>query len=250
MYKILDLIPVIYSEGIKESIRDREALSRNLYEATQGLIKLDIDFIEEGPVTIESVYDEVESARYIVKKVIEAERKGYHAVVIDCFFDPALDACREAVAIPVAGPHQASCHLAAQLSSKFSIINPMPEGESIVLSLARKYGYLDFLASIETMNLPVLELMKLENVEAIARSIEKAVKEKGAGAVILGCTGMSALYREVLKILSMKALHIPVLEPLRAAVSTAVSWLLANVSHSKTSYRYPRALRNLATKSF
>lgn len=43
---------------------------------------------------------------------VRAESEGYDAVVLYCFSDPAVDACREVVSIPVVGGGQASCLLA------------------------------------------------------------------------------------------------------------------------------------------
>ena len=41
-------------------------------------------------------------------------------------------------------------------------------------------------------------------------------------------------------LLKEKGINIPVIEPLRAAIFTAISWVLMGVSHSKEAYRPPR----------
>ncbi|MCP4321048.1 MAG: hydrogenase expression protein HupH, partial [Alteromonadales bacterium] len=41
-----------------------------------------------------------------IKQAIKAERAGADAIIIDCMGDPGLNACREAVSIPVIGPCQ------------------------------------------------------------------------------------------------------------------------------------------------
>ena len=49
----------------------------------------------------------------LVKKVIEAERLGFDAVVQSNTFDPGVEVARCAVRIPVVGVLRASCHLLA-----------------------------------------------------------------------------------------------------------------------------------------
>jgi hypothetical protein len=48
----------------------------------------------------------------LVKKVIEAERTGFDAVVFSNTFDPGVEVARCAVRIPVIGVLRASCHFA------------------------------------------------------------------------------------------------------------------------------------------
>ncbi len=55
----------------------------------------------------------------IIAKAIEAEREGADAVIVDCMGDPGVQACREAIDIPVIGPAEASMHLAAVLGHRF-----------------------------------------------------------------------------------------------------------------------------------
>ena len=49
---------------------------------------------------------------------VRAESEGYDAVVLYCFSDPAVDACREVVSIPVVGGGQASCLLAPLVAGR------------------------------------------------------------------------------------------------------------------------------------
>lgn len=240
--RLADLVPVIYTEEIKSAIEDRKNLARKLREETRGLIEMDIIALDKGTVSIESAYDEYVNAPYILQKVKWAEENGYDAVIIDCFGDPALEPARELVKIPVVGANHAACFLAAQIAHRFSIINILPETEPLIRSLLAKYGLLQHLASIETIHVPVLELMKEpeKTLEKIVNACEKAFREHGAYAIVLGCTGMSALAAETQRRLEEKGISIPVIEPLRAAVYTAVSWVLMGISHSKEAYKTPR----------
>ncbi len=240
--KLVDLVPVIYTEFIEAAINDRKLLAKDLEERTNGLITMDVIFIDKGTASIESTYDEYVNAPYILEKVKWAEDQGYDAVIIDCFGDPALEPARELVSIPVVGANHSACYLAAQIAHRFSIINILPETEPIIRSLIAKYGLIHNLASIETINIPVLELEKepQKTVERIVSASKEAYMRHGAYAIVLGCTGMSVLASEVQKRLSEEGIEIPVIEPLRAAIYTAISWVLMGISHSKVAYRKPR----------
>jgi allantoin racemase len=240
--RILVVLPVVYTEGLKGALEDRRKLAEAIDHRTGGLVKLDAVSLDKGTASIEDAYDEAINTPYILEKVKKAEEEGHNAVVIDCFGDPGLDAARELVSIPVLGANEASCHLAAQLAPRFSIINILPETEHLVRGLAVKYGLLQYLASMITINIPVLALEEEpeKTIAAITQAAEKAVKEDGAYAIVLGCTGMSSLIEGVKSQLEAKGIKIPVIEPLRAAIYTAIAWVLMGASHSKEAYRPPR----------
>lgn len=240
--KIVDLVPIIVTEGIMEAIEDRKKLGERLEKETNGVVKLEVVPLDKGTASIEGGYDEALNVPYILQKVKWAEKNGYDAVVLDCFGDPGLDAAREIAKIPVIGANQASIHMASQLAGRFSVINILPETESLVRSLIMKYGLIENLASIRTIHVPVLELEKNPEltVKKVVEAAEKAVLEDSAYAIVLGCTGMSPLVEAIEKRFEEIGVSVPVIEPLRAAIYTAISVVLMGVSHSKRAYMTPR----------
>jgi allantoin racemase len=58
----------------------------------------------------------------ILKSVIGAEKEGYDAVSIGCFFDPVLFEARQLLKIPVTALAESSMYLASLMGSKFAII--------------------------------------------------------------------------------------------------------------------------------
>ncbi|MDP9196188.1 MAG: aspartate/glutamate racemase family protein [Pseudomonadota bacterium] len=78
--------------------------------------------IDNGPVSIQTAEDTRQAAPFVVKKVIEAEREGVDAVIIDCFSQPGLGDARKAVKIPVVGAGEAAMNAAARLTSDTSRI--------------------------------------------------------------------------------------------------------------------------------
>lgn len=58
----------------------------------------------------------------IIEAIIEAENEGFDAVVVGCFFDPAIEESRAVVDIPVVGLAESSLGLACQMGGRFAII--------------------------------------------------------------------------------------------------------------------------------
>jgi allantoin racemase len=242
MKKILDILPIMYSDSLEEGMKDRKKLAEEVSRWTGGNITLDPVCLEKGTASIEGFFDDALNTPYILQRVKKAEEEGYAAVVIDCFMDPGLEAARELVNIPVLGANESACHLAAQVAHKFSVINILPETENGIRLTMTKNGTINHLASLVTINIPVLDLEKKhkESVKKIVEASEKAVKEDGAYAIVFGCTGMSSLLEEVKENLTAKGINVPIIEPLRAAVFNAVMWIMLGISQSKEAYRPPR----------
>ena len=74
-------------------------------------VELHMECLVENHIEIDSALDAALAAPEIIKMAVRAESEGYDAVVLYCFSDPAVDACREVVSIPVVGGGQASCLL-------------------------------------------------------------------------------------------------------------------------------------------
>ena len=70
--------------------------------------QVDIVDVDEGPASIESLYEEYLSIPNTVEKMIEAEKAGYDAAILGCYGDPGLDAAREVTKeMVVVGPGEA-----------------------------------------------------------------------------------------------------------------------------------------------
>lgn len=73
-------------------------------------------------IEIDSALDVTLAAPEIITMAVRAEAEGYDAVVLYCFSDPAVDACRELLHIPVIGGGQAACLLAPLIGRQAGLI--------------------------------------------------------------------------------------------------------------------------------
>jgi allantoin racemase len=200
--RIYVIVPILKNELLEEiTYKELESCKRKDTEIT-------VVSLEKGPASIESAYDEEIAAPWILEKVKEAEEKKFDAVIIDCMGDPALDAARELVSIPVIGPAQASMSLASMLGERFSVVTVLRNVVPLFWRLARKYGLESRLSSVRYIEIPVLEIEK-EKIDVETKLInesKKAIEEDGADVIILGCTGFIGLARKI-----QETLHVPVL---------------------------------------
>ncbi|AMP12768.1 asp/Glu/Hydantoin racemase family protein [Collimonas pratensis] len=173
-----------------------------------------------------------------IEEAVCAAKEGIDAVVISCFGDPALAACREAAKILVLGPGQTSMHAAALLGHRFSVITVVESVRSVIENMAREYAVADKLASIRVINIPVVELasdMAAVN-EALAKEAIAAVKEDRADVIVLGCTGFLGSAEVVVAKLKAQGIDVPVIDPIPVSIAMAQALCTLGLKHSSRLY--------------
>ncbi|PVB60640.1 aspartate/glutamate racemase family protein [Labrenzia sp. 011] len=197
--------------------------------------------ISRGPGSIESEYEGAMAAPDTIAKIVEAERQGVDACVIDCMGDPGLKPSREAVTIPVLGPCNTSMHVAAMLGHKFSVITVMHRLLAQFENAAALAGLSSRMASARSVDIPVLELEKdmATTRAALIEEARKAVELDGAHAVIFGCTGLFGCAAAVRDGLLRHGIDVPVIDPIPTTVNTAAALVRSRLSHSAHTYPLP-----------
>jgi allantoin racemase len=210
MSRLLYIAPVkvdggIFERGIAEQVREGNTLE------TVGFAR--------GPRHLEYHYYEALTTPDIVHTVLEAERRGFDAAVIGCFYDLALHESREvAEQMVVTAPCESSLLLAASLGTTFSIIVGRRKWIPQMKASVHHYGFGDRLASFRTLEFGVLDYHRDEQ-ETERRFIEagrKAIHEDGAEVIILGCTASAGFYQQM-----QETLGVPVIDSAIAAVKHA-----------------------------
>ena len=230
-YKILVVIPII---------RDIPASSskKNFYKKNASIdFEVDITTIKFGPASIECFYDEVWASPFVVEEIKKAELKGYCGVLIDCFMNPGLKAAREVVDIPVIGVGEAAIITALMLGDSFTIIDVGPDKyvKKTPPMMIREMGVASRFASIRGIGVPVLELSECRDlVDSIVAEAIKAVNEDGADVIVLGCTGLAGIAREV-----EDKINIPVVDPALSALKILEALVRMGVKHSRKTYINP-----------
>jgi len=196
--------------------------------------------IENGPMSIESHYEEYLSAPGAMERVREAEQAGFDAAIVGCYGDPGVDGARELVRIPVVGPGEASMFMACMLGHKYGIVSVMESTVPTLDKLARLVGADAKYIGAMSVGIPVLELASdCERTFAAIVEAGRSLVGRGADTLVLGCMSMAFIdiSGEV-----EKALSIPVINPARAALAMAETLVRCGLSHSKKAYPLPPKL--------
>ena len=199
--------------------------------------------IDIGPGSIECEYDEAMSLPGTILKIIDAEKEGCDAVVIDCMGDPGLHSGRECVSIPVIGPCETAMHYASMLGHKFSVITVLERIRPMFENQSKIYGVPDKLASVRAVDIPVLELEDDldRTVKQLTEQAILAVEKDHSDVMIFGCTGLLGCAEALEKNLKVKGYTIPVIDPIPLAINSAYICAKLNLTQSKHCYATPPA---------
>jgi len=230
---VTNVLKILFINPIGTDVFDGHML-KTINEIKRPDVEVKVVHLSKGPVHLEYHYYEHLNLDETLEWIKWAEKEGYDAVVIGCFYDPGLRIAREIVSIPVIGVAEATMHVAATLGHKFSIIVGRRKWIPKMESNVHKYGLQKSLASFRVINFTVPKMAeepeKLK--EAIFEEAKKAVEEDGAEAVVLGCTGESGFMKELILKLGVPVLD-PVVTSWKFAEMMADLYRKVGLTHSK-----------------
>ncbi|HHY04000.1 MAG TPA: hydantoin racemase [Thermoanaerobacterales bacterium] len=191
-----------------------EPIEEALEEIKQPQNEIEVVSLEKGPKHLEYRYYEALVLADILHIIKKAEKDGFDAAVIGCFYDLALQDARSIVDnMIVTAPCEAGGHIAATLGHKFSVIVTerlcIPQMMDNIVS----YGLKDKLASFKSLDLGVLELHadEQETTRRMKQLAKEAVEKDGAEVIVLGCTIQFGFYKEL-----QEYLNVPVIDAIVA----------------------------------
>ncbi|MCA0851260.1 aspartate/glutamate racemase family protein [Salipiger thiooxidans] len=185
-----------------------------------------------GPASIEGHYDEAMSVPGLLKEVAAAEAAGVNGIVVACFDDPGIGACREVASGPVIGLCEASVKAASLLSTSFSVVTTLPRSIPVIEHLIHGYGLTHQCRRVRSAAIPVLALEEEGSGarEKVRDEILRAIEEDNCEAVVLGCAGMA----DLVDWLSAET-GIPVIDGVTVAVKMVEALVGAGLKTSKIS---------------
>lgn len=182
--KIMSIAPGSYNA---EEIKVRQDYAESLCSPGTRVTVVNI----EGPPSPTDAVTLALMTPGVLKRVEEAEREGYDAVVDACFGDPGLDAAKTVARIPVVGQGESTYHVACMLTDRFGLITLTQEWVPIFWRRAKVYGLADRITSIKAVDIPVIEFHQRRD-ELEVRFIELAKEHisDGAQLIIIACGAM------------------------------------------------------------
>lgn len=189
---------------------------------------------QSSGVELNSALDVVLAAPEIVQLAADGQNAGFDAVVLYCFSDPVIDACREALRIPVIGGAQASCLAALNVCRSFGVILAdearLPEKKLFLRTLGVSPERIGQIAAVNSNGISPWADRETTFKKLLACG-QKMMRETHTEAIVLGCLSFLGLAEPLSRVLG-----IPVIDPAVAAVTTAESIVRQRLFTSKVSY--------------
>ncbi len=176
--------------------------------------------LAEGPFGIES---QLQSDQVILPLVRLVEsRADASALVIACYSDPGIDACRAATSAPVFGIQESGLLTAMARGDRVGVIALAVPSIVRHRRYMRRMGVLDRIVGEWPLDMTVDETARGNRTFERLTAVGNQLIGDGADAIVLGCAGM-ARHRQPLE----HELGVPVIEPTQAAVAMALGAVLA-----------------------
>ena len=189
---------------------------------------------QSSGVELNSALDVVLAAPEIVQLAADGQNAGFDAVVLYCFSDPVIDACREALRIPVIGGAQAPCLAALNVCRSFGVILAdearLPEKKLFLRTLGVSPERIWQIAAVNLNGISPWADREAAFKKLLACG-QKMMRETHTEAIVLGCLSFLGLAEPLSRVLG-----IPVIDPAVAAVTTAESIVRQRLFTSKVSY--------------
>lgn len=189
---------------------------------------------QNSGVELNSALDVVLAAPEIVQLAADGQNAGFDAVVLYCFSDPVIDACREVLRIPIIGGAQASCLAALNVCRSFGVILAdearLPEKKLFLRTLGVSPERIGQIAAVNLNGISPWADRETTFKKLLACG-QKMMRETHTEAIVLGCLSFLGLAEPLSRVLG-----IPVIDPAVAAVTTAESIVRQRLFTSKVSY--------------
>ncbi|MDL2218306.1 aspartate/glutamate racemase family protein [Christensenellaceae bacterium OttesenSCG-928-M15] len=225
------------SGATEEHKRAREAL---LKQAAGPDVEIRFEGQVETTVCVDSNVDVVITGPETLKRALKAQEEGYDAVCLFCGSDPAYDACRELLTIPVIGAAHAAFALAANLGFRYSFITTskrrIPQKREFIRTCNIDINRLASVRAIEYDMEAGHE--RTETIKALADAAKRCAQEDGADTVILGCLSFAGMGKEISELSG-----VTVVDPAYAMIAMAEAVVRMGISHSKIAYPAPPAAK-------
>lgn len=180
-----------------------------------GAPVFDVVTLREGPPAI---YDWRDWHGVVEPLCRLIERESADAYVIACASDPGIEAARAATSRQVFGVFRSAVAVAVARAERFGVVAIVDASKARHLAALRAMGLEARLAAEVALNVTMETLLQPEAARVRLIEAARACVAAGAGAVILGCTGM-AHHRAAVE----DAVGVPVIEPCQAAAGIVMA---------------------------
>lgn len=258
--KIVVIAPICKLGGsdAAQKEQDKDQVKKQ-YERKKCCTDLPADFefvfIERGPSLVLNAYDQTHAAEGVVKRAVQAEREGADAIIINCTADTALQACREAVNIPVIGPTESTMLYSTQFTDQIAVLTFSDRINGRFIKIARELGMAHRLTCSKTVSLPpesdkgkddvvnaLFDAIKEIYLTTLCDSFMLGCSDFEGMGYMMGCPGVAGVEEGLREKLAATGMNICLYKPFEVAVYQAYVSALMHVGNSRKTYPSPHTL--------
>ena len=180
----------------------RNSLTDQLNSIKRADTEIDINGVDNGSMDLH--YNAVVAMNSfapggVLNKIMQAGERGYDAVAIGCFLDPAMTEAREVVKIPVFGLGETSMMVACMYGQKFSGVAFHAKQSQYYDRKAFEYGLTSRHVPFGDLGIDFTEVQKafVDPGQMTERFIKetKRLAAQGAEVVLAACATVNAIIR-------------------------------------------------------
>jgi allantoin racemase len=171
----------------------------------------------------------------ITRAAMDAEARGFDAVVPYGTLDLGVEEARHAVSIPVIGPGRATVHVAETLCEQFAIVCYDVAHVAMFTKLIRSWRVVHDVTGFYPVDVIVTD-MAASRDRLRARFIEVGRRAVDEGAQLIAPLGMTMVPVTFPAAELAAEIGVPVLDPLAIAMRLAETLAVTGVTNSRASY--------------
>ncbi|ADG98001.1 Asp/Glu/hydantoin racemase [Segniliparus rotundus DSM 44985] len=190
-----------------------------------------------GPESAEGNYDSFVTAAAVLDRLHTLDFP-FDALVMAGFGEHGREGARELLDVPVIDITEAAAQFAMLLGRSYGVVTTLSRAVGQIEDSLRLAGLFERCAGVVAAELGVLELEE-DSAAAAVVAASRAVLDRGAEVLVLGCAGMTRLASAL-----AQQVDVPVVDGVAAAVKLAESLVDLGLTTSKHgSYARPREKR-------
>lgn len=209
----------------------------------------EIDVVKSvmGPRSLETFYDYGLATIGVINTLQNMNIEKYDGILLACFGDPGLYALKEITPIPIIGIAESSLSMSLLLGSSFAIIVALEKAVPMMKNMVQQYALTGRMAGIYSLGISVLGLEenKKKTLNALLEVTKRAVSEKGAEVIILGCAGLTGFSDRI-----EKEIRVTVIDPVRIGIKILESIVESDLKIARNGLYMSPSLKEIVNMDF
>ena len=177
------------SPPIRVTTRDLERRRQSYSEYAGAHTQVEVCDLPEGPEMLYTRGDRLRCEYEVFCEGARTTAEETDAILVDCIFDPAVDAIREETGLPTFGPLKCTLSLVSLVSPTFAIIAAIDQHRADLIDLVTQYGYAGALVAVRSLGATYPRYRDYEAV--VQHQVRLAIEKDQAQAIVMGSTTMA-----------------------------------------------------------